>query len=84
VSIATSPDVNHFRQRLADSLRDLVKEPQKILPADKNYNTAYLSLAARLDTAKTSDTSESVYASFNNAGEVTFHLQENKYANRSE
>jgi hypothetical protein len=84
VSMASNQDVNHFRQRLADSLRDLVREPRKVLPADRNYSTAYLSLAARLDTAKTTDTSESVYASFNNAGKVTFHLQENKYANRSE
>ena len=84
VSMTASRDVNHFRQRLADSLRELVKEPRKISPADRNYGTAFLSLAARLDTLKTTDTSESVYASFNNAGEVIFHLQENKYDNRSE
>jgi hypothetical protein len=48
---------------------------------DSMGNDLYSGLAARLDTVKNiPDSTESVGASFNNYGAITFHLQENKYA----
>jgi Protein of unknown function (DUF3667) len=78
-------DVNLFRQHLADSLRGIVKSASLSQAKDSAGISLYKSLAANLDTIKTSkDTGASFGAYLNNHGVVTFQIQETRYATTGE
>jgi len=79
-------DVNYFRQHLADSLRGIFKTTGKLSSKDSIRKGLYISLASRLDTASktTESADQSVTATINNYGVITFRLKENSYASVAE